>query len=124
MLSRPELMEMFWNHTAAIDKWMRKDDWYFWVTMAKGAVSLPVFQNLEAYWPGVLSTVGRNNDALKSIHNYHQVFLQISPLVSIFKWLILKLHLYFVVIVTYEPRKVYISFPGLSTTIILHLLLI
>ena len=30
-------------------------------------------QNLEAFWPGLLSMVGDNEAALKSLHNYHQV---------------------------------------------------
>lgn len=46
--------------------------------MTKGAVSLPVFQNLEAYWPGVLSTIGRNGDAIRSVLNYHQVLKHIG----------------------------------------------
>ena len=29
-------------------------------------------QNLEAFWPGLLSMVGDNEAALKSLHNYHQ----------------------------------------------------
>ena len=32
----------------------RKDDWYFWVNMKNGQVTLPLFQSLEAFWPGVL----------------------------------------------------------------------
>ncbi len=78
LLGRPELMEMFWHHLDGIERYMRKDDWYFWVTMSKGTVSLPVFQNLEAYWPGVLSTIGKNSDAMKSILNYHQVLKHIG----------------------------------------------
>ena len=46
--------------------------------MSKGAVTLPVFQNLEAYWPGVLSLIGLNGDALKSIHNYHHVLKHVG----------------------------------------------
>ena len=32
-----------------------------------------LLQNLEAFWPGLLSMVGDNEAALKSLHNYHQV---------------------------------------------------
>ena len=28
---------------------------------------------MEAFWPGLLSMVGDNESALKSLHNYHQV---------------------------------------------------
>ena len=41
--------------------------------MKQGTVTLPVFQSLEAFWPGLLSLVGENQRGLKSIHNYHQV---------------------------------------------------
>ena len=41
--------------------------------MKQGTVTLPVFQSLEAFWPGLLSLVGENQKGLKSIHNYHQV---------------------------------------------------
>ena len=50
-----------------------QDDWYFWVNMKSGQVTMPVFQNLEAFWPGVLTLVGDTEAALKSLHNYHQV---------------------------------------------------
>ena len=66
-----------------------KDDWHFWVSMKNGQVTMPLFQvgpkpcdmsspeylsqNLEAFWPGLLSMVGDNEAALKSLHNYHQV---------------------------------------------------
>lgn len=51
-------MDMFVEGRQAIDKYLRKDDWHVWVSMAKGQVTLPVFQSLEAYWPGVLSLIG------------------------------------------------------------------
>lgn len=78
MLNLPELMLIFNKHAESIDRYIRKDDWHFWVSMNKGAVSLPVFQNLEAYWPGVLSSIGRNMDAMKSVLNYHQVLKHIG----------------------------------------------
>lgn len=51
-------MEMFYEARAAINKYLKKDDWYMWVSMTKGQVTLPVFQSLESYWPGVLSLIG------------------------------------------------------------------
>ena len=44
--------------------------------MKSGQVTMPLFQNLEAFWPGLLSMVGDNEAALKSLHNYHQVWKQ------------------------------------------------
>lgn len=76
LLQRPELMHMFNEGRVAIDKYLKRDDWHLWVSMSKGQVTLPVFQSLEAYWPGVLSLIGDINKAIKSLHNYHQVWKQ------------------------------------------------
>ena len=78
LLSRPELADMFAEYARAADRYMWRDDWYFWVTMSKGAVTMPVFQNLEAYWPGVLSSIGRNAEATRSLRNYHLVLKHVG----------------------------------------------
>ena len=52
-------MEMFKQSQEGIEQYMKHDDWYFWVSMNQGSVSMPVFQSLEAFWPGVLSLVGK-----------------------------------------------------------------
>lgn len=71
LLNRPELMVMFNEGRKAIDKYLKKDDWFVWVSMNKGQVTLPVFQSLEAFYPGVLSLIGDTNAAMRSLHNYH-----------------------------------------------------
>lgn len=58
LLQRPELMAIFKQAWAAIEKHLRHEDWYLWATMTKGYVTMAVFQSLEAYWPGVLTLVG------------------------------------------------------------------
>lgn len=73
MFQKPELMEMFNEARKAIDKYMKHDDWYMWVSMSKGQITLPVFQSLEAFWPGLLSLIGETSTAMKTLHNYHQV---------------------------------------------------
>lgn len=45
------------EYDRAIQNYTRFDDWYLWVQMHKGTVSMPVFQSLEAFWPGL--QVGR-----------------------------------------------------------------
>lgn len=60
LLQLPELMAMFNDGRVGIDKYLKRNDWYLWVSMQKGQVTLPVFQSLEAYWPGVLSLIGMN----------------------------------------------------------------
>lgn len=90
------------NFREAIEQFLNHDDWHFWVTMKQGTVTMPVFQSLEAFWPGILSLTGKlslpsldlkalikiynlwefvffigdNIGALKAIHNYHQVWKQ------------------------------------------------
>lgn len=76
MLNRPELMQIFKEAKIAIDKYLSKNDWHIWASMTKGLVTIPVFQSLDAYWPGVLSMVGDIPNAMKSIYNYHSVWKQ------------------------------------------------
>lgn len=73
LLQRPELMKMFRVGQQAIEQYVKQDDWFFWVSMNQGTVSMPVFQSLEAFWPGTLSLIGENMKGMKSMHNYHQV---------------------------------------------------
>ncbi|KYN01682.1 PREDICTED: ER degradation-enhancing alpha-mannosidase-like protein 2 [Cyphomyrmex costatus] len=72
----PLLATIFQEHKQAIEKYVRREDWHLWVSMTKGQVTLPVFQSLDAYWPGVLSLFGEISDAMKSLHNYHRVWKQ------------------------------------------------
>ena len=72
----PLLATIFHEHKAAVEKYIRREDWHLWVSMTKGQVTLPVFQSLDAYWPGVLSLFGEIEDAMKSLHNYHRVWKQ------------------------------------------------
>lgn len=72
----PLLASIFQEHKRAIEKYIRREDWHLWVSMTKGQVTLPVFQSLDAYWPGVLSLFGEIGDAMKSLHNYHRVWKQ------------------------------------------------
>lgn len=74
LLNRPELLELFSEARAPIDKYMRKDDWYVWVGMNKGHVTLPVFQSLEAFWPGILSIVGGTEPAMRTMMRYISVW--------------------------------------------------
>ncbi|XP_004523940.1 uncharacterized protein LOC101452293 [Ceratitis capitata] len=74
MLNRPELMEMFHEARRHIDKYLKKEDWYIWAHMNKGHVTLPVFQSLEAFWPGVLSMFGDIAPAMRTLVKYSTVW--------------------------------------------------
>lgn len=76
MLQMPQLVRMFAAYKGAIEKYMRRDDWFFWVSMSSGQVTMPVFQSLEAFWPGLLTLTGDLDGARKSLYNYHQVWRQ------------------------------------------------
>ncbi|CAH2062963.1 unnamed protein product, partial [Iphiclides podalirius] len=76
LLEKPELMSMFKEAREVIDKYLKKDDWFVWATMLRGHVTLPVFQSLESYWPGLLSLIGETDTAMRIIHNYHSVWKQ------------------------------------------------
>lgn len=74
MLQKPELMHMFKEYEKTIRKYMKRDDWYFWVENSSGKVTMPVFQSLEAFWPGLLTLIGDLENARKSLYNYHQIW--------------------------------------------------
>ncbi|XP_074660113.1 ER degradation-enhancing alpha-mannosidase-like protein 2 [Tubulanus polymorphus] len=76
LFNKPHLLHMFKESLVAIEKYVKKEDWYLWVGMKKGTVTLPVFQSLDAYWPGLQSLLGDIDKAMKTIHNYHQVWTQ------------------------------------------------
>ncbi|XP_043269051.1 ER degradation-enhancing alpha-mannosidase-like protein 2 [Venturia canescens] len=76
LLQDPLLAGIFHEHKTAIEKYIRREDWHLWVSMNEGQVTLPVFQSLDAYWPGVLSLFGEIDDAMKFLHNYHRVWKQ------------------------------------------------
>ncbi|XP_049888120.1 ER degradation-enhancing alpha-mannosidase-like protein 2 isoform X2 [Pectinophora gossypiella] len=76
LLEKPELMSMFHEAREVIDKYLKKDDWFVWATMLRGHVTLPVFQSLESFWPGLLTLIGESDTALRIIHNYHSVWKQ------------------------------------------------
>lgn len=45
--------QMFSEYCDSIYKYLKKDNWYFWAEMKSGSTTLPIFQSLEAFWPGV-----------------------------------------------------------------------
>lgn len=76
LLENPALMATFFESKASIDRYLKREDWYVWVSMSKGQLTLPVFQSLEAYWPGLLTLYGNTKEALKVLHNYQTVWRQ------------------------------------------------
>ncbi|XP_046546158.1 ER degradation-enhancing alpha-mannosidase-like protein 2 [Haliotis rubra] len=76
MFQIPELLEMFKEYEATVEKYVKRDDWYMWANMKKGGITLPVFTSLDCYWPGVQGMMGSVEKGMKTLHNYHQVWKQ------------------------------------------------
>ncbi|CAG0915612.1 unnamed protein product [Notodromas monacha] len=72
----PVLLEMFDYARKPIRDYLEHGGWHFWGTMSRGAITMPVFQSLEAYWPGVLSLIGDIGSAMASLKNYRLVWKQ------------------------------------------------
>ncbi|XP_050086374.1 ER degradation-enhancing alpha-mannosidase-like protein 2 [Anopheles aquasalis] len=84
LLENPALMATFLEGKAAVDRYLKRDDWYVWVSMTKGQLTLPVFQSLEAYWPGLLSLFGSTTEALRVLYSYQTVWRQYGFLPEFF----------------------------------------
>ncbi|KAK0146317.1 ER degradation-enhancing alpha-mannosidase-like protein 2 [Merluccius polli] len=80
LLQDQELLNMFLEYDRAIQNYTRFDDWYLWVQMHKGTVTMPVFQSLEAFWPGLQSLVGDLDGAIRTFQNYYSVWRQFGGL--------------------------------------------
>ncbi|XP_071510028.1 ER degradation-enhancing alpha-mannosidase-like protein 2 [Diadema antillarum] len=78
LLGNQHLMDMFTTYEKSVYRYSKKDDWYMWVNMMKGQVTMPVFQSLDAYWPGLQSLIGKIDSGMKTLHNYHQVWRQLG----------------------------------------------
>ncbi|KAF3860951.1 hypothetical protein F7725_001206 [Dissostichus mawsoni] len=76
------------NHIDILSKkWVAQDagigagvDSYFEYLMHKGTVSMPVFQSLEAFWPGLQSLLGNLDSAVRTFQNYYSVWRQFGGL--------------------------------------------
>ncbi|MCJ8741805.1 hypothetical protein PDJAM_G00074950 [Pangasius djambal] len=80
MLQDEELLNMFHEFDMSIKNYTKFDDWYLWVQMHKGTVSMPIFQSLEAFWPGLQSLIGDIESATRTFHNYCTVWRQFGGL--------------------------------------------
>ena len=48
-----QLNNYFIEYEEAIEKYLKREDWFMWGHMTKGTITLPIFQSLEAFWPGM-----------------------------------------------------------------------
>ncbi|XP_069608238.1 ER degradation-enhancing alpha-mannosidase-like protein 2 [Ranitomeya imitator] len=80
LLQDEQMMAMFLDYNKAIQNYTKYDDWYVWVQMYKGTVSMPIFQSLEAFWPGLQSLIGDIGNAMRTFLNYYTVWKQFGGL--------------------------------------------
>lgn len=65
-----DILFIYLEYEKAINQHIRKENWFVWVTMTKAQVTLPIFQSLEAYWPGVLVILIMNKILVKFLIYY------------------------------------------------------
>ncbi|KAK4470246.1 hypothetical protein MN116_005819 [Schistosoma mekongi] len=71
-----ELDSMFREYRLAIEKHIRHGDWNPMINKDKGGVTMPVFQSLEAFWPGLLALTGDLDGARRHLTAYHEIWRQ------------------------------------------------
>ncbi|PAV79240.1 hypothetical protein WR25_09242 [Diploscapter pachys] len=76
LFQRPHLMAQFNKYVHAVNTHVRKEDWFYWVNMHKASTTMPVYQSLEAFWPGLLTMVGDVEDAARIMLQYSHVIRQ------------------------------------------------
>uniref|UniRef100_A0AAF5CYQ6 alpha-1,2-Mannosidase n=2 Tax=Strongyloides stercoralis TaxID=6248 RepID=A0AAF5CYQ6_STRER len=76
LFHKPALMKQFKESVNAINKYIRNEDWFLWVSMTQGTTTFPFFQSLEAFYPGILALVGDIEDAKSIMLNYNHILRQ------------------------------------------------
>ncbi|KAL4224501.1 ER degradation-enhancing alpha-mannosidase-like protein 2 [Mactra antiquata] len=76
MFENTQLLDMYKSYQESVEKYLKRDDWYMWAHMTKGSISLPIFTSLDCYWPGIQAMIGDVDKAMKTVHNFHQVWKQ------------------------------------------------
>uniref|UniRef100_A0A5S6QM49 alpha-1,2-Mannosidase n=1 Tax=Trichuris muris TaxID=70415 RepID=A0A5S6QM49_TRIMR len=70
------LVEHFHAYRKVINRYVKHNDWFPLVSMHSGMLSLPIFQSLEAFWPGLLTLFGDIEVAHRIILNYNVILSQ------------------------------------------------
>ncbi|CAH3046550.1 unnamed protein product [Porites evermanni] len=70
----PKLVDMFKEFYGKVEQYLKISDWYVWAHMEKGQVTMPIFQSLDAYWPGLQTLWGDIGPASRTLQKYHSVW--------------------------------------------------
>jgi mannosidase alpha-like ER degradation enhancer 2 len=71
-----ESYDMFLELDRAIVSHSRRGPWYYDVHMDSGAVAWPLYNSLQGFWPGLLSQIGRAEEAVDTMRAFHGVWRQ------------------------------------------------
>lgn len=74
LFSLPILVDMFKELYGKVQQHLKISDWYVWVHMDKGQITMPIFQSLDAYWPGLQTLWGDIGPASRTLQKYHSVW--------------------------------------------------
>lgn len=70
----PRLVDMFEEYYGKVQQYLKISDWYVWAHMEKGQITMPIFQSLDAYWPGLQTLWGDIGPASRTLQKYHSVW--------------------------------------------------
>lgn len=74
LFSSPRLVDMFKEFYSKVEQYLKISDWYVWAHMEKGQITMPIFQSLDAYWPGLQTLWGDIGPASRTLQKYHSVW--------------------------------------------------
>ena len=74
LFGNAEYLYTFWKAYIAVEKNLRKADWYVETNMDSSYIVWPIFQSLAAFWPGLQTLIGDTKKAMRTIRNYMQVW--------------------------------------------------
>lgn len=74
LLGSPRLVDMFREYYGKVQQYLKISDWYVWAHMEKGQITMPIFQSLDAYWPGLQTLWGDIGPASRTLQKYHSVW--------------------------------------------------
>ncbi|KAA0187921.1 alpha-1 2-Mannosidase [Fasciolopsis buskii] len=64
------------EYKGAIDLHVKHGDWHLRVNKDNAHVTRPVFQSLDAFWPGTLTLLGHLDEAIQHLSAYHEIWKQ------------------------------------------------
>lgn len=80
LFGEPEYLDMFEIYYESIQKYIYRSPWYVDVDMNSGSPLMAIYNSLQSFWPGTLSSVGRIDLARETLLNFHSVWRKYGAL--------------------------------------------